>query len=226
MGALYTDDEIFIKEAGEHCQRDVDPYRYGMQLNQTAACKKNKTTNHTTNDIISNKNAITSFHPALNTFSTTTTDSISIQNNDKNKSSTTVKSVMSAEATRPTNEIGYDFYDENHVNNITQTKEPLQKNHGISMDNGTVEIVNINKTDLNGGGGRRTNVDDDEPNNTIHSTIHRVTDYTSAHENDKSKYGRKNFSFSTSNSHTNDSIITIFASVALVLVKYLHMNQG
>lgn len=33
--------EIFIKEAGEHCQRDIDPNRYGMQLKQTKYCNSN-----------------------------------------------------------------------------------------------------------------------------------------------------------------------------------------
>lgn len=33
--------EIFIKEAGEHCQREVDPNRYGMQLKQTKYCNSN-----------------------------------------------------------------------------------------------------------------------------------------------------------------------------------------
>lgn len=38
LGALASSDEIFIKEAGEHCRRDIDPYRYSMQLNKTNAC--------------------------------------------------------------------------------------------------------------------------------------------------------------------------------------------
>lgn len=42
VGALNSNQEIFIKEAGEHCQRDVDPYRYGMQLKQTKYCNNNK----------------------------------------------------------------------------------------------------------------------------------------------------------------------------------------
>lgn len=40
MGALASPEEIFIKEAGEHCRRDIDPYRYSMQLNKTRACPK------------------------------------------------------------------------------------------------------------------------------------------------------------------------------------------
>lgn len=36
-----TRGEIYIKEAGEHCQRDIDPNRYGMQLKQTKYCNSN-----------------------------------------------------------------------------------------------------------------------------------------------------------------------------------------
>lgn len=43
LGALASSDEIFIKEAGEHCRRDIDPYRYSMQLNKTNACPKVET---------------------------------------------------------------------------------------------------------------------------------------------------------------------------------------
>nr|XP_023027097.1 uncharacterized protein LOC111515090 [Leptinotarsa decemlineata] len=32
VGSIITDHEIYIKEAGEHCQRHVDPLRYGMKL--------------------------------------------------------------------------------------------------------------------------------------------------------------------------------------------------
>lgn len=43
LGALASPEEIFIKEAGEHCRRDIDPYRYSMQLNKTRACPKMQT---------------------------------------------------------------------------------------------------------------------------------------------------------------------------------------
>ncbi|CAG9816708.1 unnamed protein product [Phaedon cochleariae] len=32
VGSIINDQEIYIKEAGEHCQRHVDPLRYGMKL--------------------------------------------------------------------------------------------------------------------------------------------------------------------------------------------------
>lgn len=43
LGALASTEEIFIKEAGEHCRRDIDPYRYSMQLNKTRACPRTPT---------------------------------------------------------------------------------------------------------------------------------------------------------------------------------------
>lgn len=42
VGTMATNQDIFIKEAGEHCQRDVDPNRYGMQLKQTKFCNTNR----------------------------------------------------------------------------------------------------------------------------------------------------------------------------------------
>lgn len=32
VGSIITDEEIYINEAGQHCQRNVDPLRYGMKL--------------------------------------------------------------------------------------------------------------------------------------------------------------------------------------------------
>lgn len=34
VGGILSDNKIFIKEAGEHCQRHVNPFRYGMELNK------------------------------------------------------------------------------------------------------------------------------------------------------------------------------------------------
>ena len=34
VGGMLSNNRIFIKEAGEHCQRHVDPYRHGMELNK------------------------------------------------------------------------------------------------------------------------------------------------------------------------------------------------
>ncbi|XP_058058208.1 uncharacterized protein LOC131209215 [Anopheles bellator] len=38
VGTMLSDRQIFIKEAGEHCQRDVNPHRFGMELNKVAHC--------------------------------------------------------------------------------------------------------------------------------------------------------------------------------------------
>ncbi|XP_053680572.1 uncharacterized protein LOC128731471 [Anopheles nili] len=38
VGTMLSDRQIFIKEAGEHCQRDVNPNRFGMELNKVAHC--------------------------------------------------------------------------------------------------------------------------------------------------------------------------------------------
>lgn len=53
-----TGQDIFLKEAGEHCQRDIDPNRYGMQLKQTKYCNSN---HHKLNKhpIIGHMNAVT-----------------------------------------------------------------------------------------------------------------------------------------------------------------------
>lgn len=34
VGSIISDTEIFIKEAGEHCQRQADPLKYVMKLNK------------------------------------------------------------------------------------------------------------------------------------------------------------------------------------------------
>lgn len=38
VGVMSSDQKIFIKEAGEHCQRNLNPYRHGMELNKQAYC--------------------------------------------------------------------------------------------------------------------------------------------------------------------------------------------
>ena len=34
VGLIISDSELFIKEAGEHCQRDVEPLKLGMKLSR------------------------------------------------------------------------------------------------------------------------------------------------------------------------------------------------
>nr|CAD7405107.1 unnamed protein product [Timema cristinae] len=38
VGSILSDTEIFIKEAGDHCQRDVDPMQHGMKLSRLGPC--------------------------------------------------------------------------------------------------------------------------------------------------------------------------------------------
>jgi len=38
VGLIISDSELFIKEAGEHCQRDVEPLKMGMKLSRQATC--------------------------------------------------------------------------------------------------------------------------------------------------------------------------------------------
>ncbi|KAL1493392.1 hypothetical protein ABEB36_011453 [Hypothenemus hampei] len=48
VGSIISDKEINIKEAGEHCQRNIDPQKYGMRLTKTKpiySCVDKSTTN-------------------------------------------------------------------------------------------------------------------------------------------------------------------------------------
>ncbi|KAI5731571.1 hypothetical protein M8J77_012502 [Diaphorina citri] len=38
VGAIVSNNEIFIKEAGEHCERELDPSEYGMRLTRKGSC--------------------------------------------------------------------------------------------------------------------------------------------------------------------------------------------
>ncbi|XP_050313503.1 uncharacterized protein LOC126748367 [Anthonomus grandis grandis] len=47
VGSIINDKEFSIKEAGEHCQRNIDPVKYGMKLTKTQStysCKDKSTT--------------------------------------------------------------------------------------------------------------------------------------------------------------------------------------
>jgi hypothetical protein len=35
VGLIVNDDEIYIKEAGDHCIRKIDPQKQGMRLSKT-----------------------------------------------------------------------------------------------------------------------------------------------------------------------------------------------
>lgn len=51
VGSIMSNQEIYIKEAGEHCQRHVDPLRFGMKLKlkqELYSCIENPTTKRIT----------------------------------------------------------------------------------------------------------------------------------------------------------------------------------
>lgn len=51
VGSIISNQEIYIKEAGEHCQRHVDPFRFGMKLKlkqELYSCIDKPTTRRTT----------------------------------------------------------------------------------------------------------------------------------------------------------------------------------
>ncbi|XP_049781506.1 uncharacterized protein LOC126183504 [Schistocerca cancellata] len=48
VGSIVSEDEIFIKEAGEHCQRNVDPLQHGMKLSKMGSCSPSEV-NHPQN---------------------------------------------------------------------------------------------------------------------------------------------------------------------------------
>lgn len=42
VGGILSDNKLYIKEAGEHCQRHVNPFRYGMELNKVGKIALNQ----------------------------------------------------------------------------------------------------------------------------------------------------------------------------------------
>ena len=82
VGVIINDGELFIKEAGEHCQRDVEPLRLGMKVTRQATCYAprpsakpntiatsatsfNPNTNAMHPSVVDSKVAITSHLPSL-----------------------------------------------------------------------------------------------------------------------------------------------------------------
>lgn len=218
MGALYTDDEIFIKEASSHCLRDVDPYRYGMQLKKIS--KKNNSTNDEM--ILSPKNITDS----------NTIERVSYRNEEK-------QTTINVDISRPPNEIVYDDYEEpnHHEKNISQIQDNRHMNHNNSVENDTVVIVNINRTETNvkktvqieeekEKGKEKAEDEEVAMNDTIHSTIHRITttDHTNTQHGAKTKYNKDNMSFSDSNINSNRSIFTILVLIGLSCVSFYFNN--
>lgn len=114
LGALASTEEIFIKEAGEHCRRDIDPYRYSMQLNKTKACPRMKT----------NMNVHSSHE------------------HDDKLAFTSTSTMATIETTLSNSEVEYEYFDENHSNlngnsNVLSSTES-KVNH-VSEKTGTVD---------------------------------------------------------------------------------------
>lgn len=42
VGSIISNNEIHIKEAGDHCQRNIDPMHYGMKLLRKGTCLGNQ----------------------------------------------------------------------------------------------------------------------------------------------------------------------------------------
>lgn len=42
VGIQYTKQQFFINEAGQHCQRNIDPIKYGMKMERIDSCVKNR----------------------------------------------------------------------------------------------------------------------------------------------------------------------------------------
>ncbi|XP_033606247.1 uncharacterized protein LOC111861520 [Cryptotermes secundus] len=42
VGSIISNNEIYIKEAGDHCQRNIDPMHYGMKLTRKGTCFGNQ----------------------------------------------------------------------------------------------------------------------------------------------------------------------------------------
>lgn len=116
LGALASPEEIFIKEAGEHCRRDIDPYRYSMQLNKTNACPKMET-----------KIDVPPSH----------------EFDEKEKSSTATPDEM---APSSNGEIEYEYIEENHLNingnavsSSTDSKVQVHVKEGVGDNQNTID---------------------------------------------------------------------------------------
>lgn len=120
LGALASSDEIFIKEAGEHCRRDIDPYRYSMQLNKTRACPTVERKSDSGSTHLSDDKPSSSSSPA--SYETTSSNS---------------------------GDVEYEYFEDNHLNmnsNVqtsTETKVQVHTKDGsINNQNAFVERAN------------------------------------------------------------------------------------
>ncbi|EFX85663.1 hypothetical protein DAPPUDRAFT_313799 [Daphnia pulex] len=74
VGVIINDGELFIKEAGEHCQRDVEPLRMGMKVTRQATCYAPRPSAKP-NAIATAATSATSFNPNTNAMHPSVVDS-------------------------------------------------------------------------------------------------------------------------------------------------------
>lgn len=136
LGALASTEEIFIKEAGQHCRRDIDVMRYSMQLNKTRACPHKMDLS----PIVS--------HDAVSAVSISSSPSSSIETTPSPSSN---------------GEVEYEYYEENHPNmnengNIMSSTESKGLASQSPKDGLTVTEKQSNTN------GEKTNYDTFHPN--------------------------------------------------------------
>lgn len=198
---------VFIKEAGEHCQRDADPYRYGMQLNQTTTCSKDRTNNsqHANTDASHQSNeqmntqikSITPVVPLVVAVDKITSNVVHRHSNNRS----TFDDNNISDITRPTIEIGYDYFDENrsNVNVATTTEVRHRENH--DQFNETVQFVNIKRVNLYENNDNNDIVDNESDSNELHTTTRRTMDIKRTHSTkNQSKHEQTDFDYNMSSS--------------------------
>lgn len=129
-GAMDINEEIFLKEAGENCQRNADPYRYGMQMNQTTTCAQ--LLDHQPPSAGTSPN---SHHDKPVSIDTNAALATSVTGSIDPKKSNHVNDT-SSDMSRPTLSIGYDYFDENRSLAGTPSEPRF---------NETVQFVNIKR---------------------------------------------------------------------------------
>lgn len=188
-GAMDVNEKIFLKEAGEDCRRNADPYRYGMQMNQTISCAK--LLNHhppsafdiNTATTIDGNEDKTRFDPSyqpnqpykpfVNGIDHIPTDPLNINSNysHNNDSVMIVVNRNISEMARPSIGIGYDYFDENRLNVGSSTESRFDENNG--RFNETVQFVNIKKVNSYE---NNDVVDNESDVSDLRATTHHSTD--------------------------------------------------
>lgn len=114
LGALASSDEIFIKEAGEHCRRDIDPYRYSMQLNKTTACPKVKTK----------------------------ADTIGSHASEERSSLSSTPSVYETTPSNNNGDVEYEYFDDNHLNMNGNVQSSTETRVQVHTKDGAINTKN------------------------------------------------------------------------------------